>query len=143
MSKSVDSATRSKIMSSIKSKDTFFEIKVRQYLYKNGFRFRKNYSKLPGTPDIYLTKNRIAIFINGCFWHGHLNCGYFKLPKSNIDFWSKKIEDNRYRDQRNIENLNCRGITTIIIWECELKEDFDKRMTTLIESIEDIRHTCL
>lgn len=77
---------RSEIMSKIQGKDTKPELLVRNYLYHHGYRYRKNYNKLPGSPDIYLQKYNTAIFINGCFWHGHEGCKYFNIPKSNTKF---------------------------------------------------------
>ena len=77
-------------MQCIKSKDTKPELIVRKYLFSQGFRYRINVKRLPGTPDIVLPKYRTAIFINGCFWHGHGGCKYFVLPKSNIPYWQAK-----------------------------------------------------
>lgn len=108
-------------MQCIKSKDTKPELIVRKYLFSHGFRYRINVKRLPGTPDIVLPKYRTAIFINGCFWHGHEGCKYFVLPKSNIPYWQAKIDRNQHRDlQRRIDLRNL-GWHTITIWECQLK----------------------
>lgn len=89
---------RSYIMSSVKQKDTKQEILVRKYLFSNGFRFRKNDKRLPGSPDIVLPKYKVVIFIHGCFWHGHI-CRAGHLPSTNIEFWKSKINRNKERDR--------------------------------------------
>lgn len=116
-----DEKTRSFNMSMIKEKDTKPEIIVRKFLHSNGFRFRLNYSKLPGKPDIVLPKYKTVIFINGCFWHGHDNCKYFVVPKTRTDWWLKKINDTKKRDKLKIRALEELGWRIEIIWECELK----------------------
>lgn len=96
---------RSRCMAAVKGKDTKPEMIVRKYLFSRGMRFRVQVRKLPGTPDIVLPKYKTAIFVNGCFWHGHEGCKYFRLPKSNVEFWKEKIK-------RNIE-LNTRNRTRV------------------------------
>ena len=108
-------------MASIRSKDTKPEMLVRRYLFARGFRYRVNVKRLPGTPDIVLRKYRTVIFINGCFWHGHEDCRYFVLPKTNTDFWKAKINRNRERDMQKRIQLRLLGWHTIILWECQLK----------------------
>lgn len=108
-------------MSCIKGKNTKPEEIVREYLFSQGFRYRKNDKRLPGTPDIVLPKYRTVIFVNGCFWHGHQGCRYFVVPKTNTDFWMNKIDTNRIRDQKKISELEAMGWKVIVIWECELK----------------------
>lgn len=100
-----DKKTRSYNMSQIKSKNTKPEEMVRKYLFSHGFRYRKNDKRLPGTPDIVLPKYRVVIFVNGCFWHGHNQCRYFVIPKSNTEFWVDKINKNIERDALNTEKL--------------------------------------
>ena len=114
-----DADTRSYNMSCVKSKNTKPEIWVRKYLFACGFRYRINVKKLPGTPDIVLPKYKTAIFVNGCFWHGHKNCRYFVIPKTRTEWWL----DNRNidRDQANILALKKLGWRVITIWECQLK----------------------
>ena len=90
---------RHKNMAAIRSADTKPEMTVRRWLHSRGFRYRLNHPRLPGHPDIVLRKYRTCIFVNGCFWHGHEGCRYFRLPKTNIDFWRTKIERNRERDR--------------------------------------------
>ena len=116
-----DKKTRSYNMSQIKGKNTKPEEKVRKYLFSQGFRFRKNDKRLPGTPDIVLPRYRTVIFVNGCFWHGHSGCKYFVWPKSNADFWKSKIEKNIIRDRIKEEELHALGWRVIVVWECELK----------------------
>ncbi len=120
-------------MSCIKGKNTKPEEIVRKYLFSQGFRYRKNDKRLPGTPDIVLPKYRTVIFVNGCFWHGHQGCRYFVVPKTNTDFWMNKIDTNRIRDQKKISELEAMGWKVIVIWECELKPG--KRDDTLIKIV--------
>lgn len=122
-------------MSRIRSKDTSPEVAVRSYLFKRGFRFRKNVKKLPGKPDIVLPKYKTVVFINGCFWHHHENCKLAVTPKSRIDFWLAKFEKNIFNDRKNTLLLESAGWTVITIWECEIKEDFSECMEALIEKI--------
>lgn len=120
---------RHKCMSRIKGRDTKPEMLVRRYLHSRGYRYRVNVRRLPGTPDIVLHKYRTAIFINGCFWHGHEGCRYFVLPKSNTKYWQQKIERNKQRDIEKRIQLRLLGWHTIIIWGCELLPK--NRLTTL------------
>ena len=127
---------RSKNMASIHSKNTKPEMTVRKYLFKQGFRYRKNVSSLPGKPDIVLPKYNTVVFINGCFWHKHENCKYFVWPKSNVEFWRNKIETTVKRDEEKIKQLNALGWHVITIWECELKKDkLEDTLTTLVQEI--------
>ena len=112
---------RSRNMAAIKGKDTKPEMIVRKYLFSRGLRYRVNNRKLPGTPDIVLKKYKTVIFIDGCFWHGHMDCKYFRLPKSNVDFWRHKIAMNIARDYANNVDLKLAGWKVIRIWECEIK----------------------
>ncbi len=127
--------TRSYNMSCIKEKNTKPEEKVRKYLFSHGFRYRKNVKKLSGSPDIVLAKYRTIVFVNGCFWHIH-DCDYFVWPKSNIDFWKKKLSGNKIRDSINYKKLQENNWKVLIVWECELKKkNFDKRMEILVKDI--------
>lgn len=114
--------TRSYNMSRIRSKNTKPEEIVRKYLFSQGFRYRKNDSRLPGKPDIVLPKYKTVIFVNGCFWHGHTGCRYFVWPKSNAEFWKAKIQGNIERDKTNYTLLTDMGWRILVIWECELKK---------------------
>ena len=108
-------------MSRIKGKNTKPEELVRKYLFSQGFRYRKNDKRLPGSPDIVLLKYKTVIFVNGCFWHGHKGCRYFVWPESNKDFWKNKIETNIARDNKKTAALESLGWKVITVWECELK----------------------
>lgn len=121
---------RSRTMSRIRSRNTKPELLVRRYLYANGFRYRVNVKTLPGTPDIVLRKYQTVVFIHGCFWHSH-SCMAGRLPKSNTEFWRKKLERNQVRDRVVREQLRMMGWKTIIVWECQLKPQ--KRAHTLQE----------
>lgn len=114
--------TRSYNMSRIRSENTKPEEIVRKYLFSQGFRYRKNDSKLPGKPDIVFPKYKTVIFVNGCFWHGHTGCRYFVWPKSNPEFWKTKINGNIERDRNNCKLLADMGWRVFVIWECELKK---------------------
>ena len=121
--------TRSYIMSRIRGKDTKPEVLVRKYLFARGLRFRKNDKRHPGSPDVVLPKYNTIVFVHGCFWHFHEGCKHGKIPKSNVEFWEKKLYGNRERDARNQRELKAMGWTVITVWECELKKD--KREQTL------------
>jgi len=130
------SEIRSYNMSQIKGKNTKPELLVRKFLFSKGFRYRINVKSLPGSPDIVLKKCRTAIFINGCFWHGHDNCKYFVIPKTKTDWWVSKITSNKLRDKKNIEHLEKEGWNVIVIWECELKRDkIDATFNNLVSKI--------
>ena len=119
---------RHKNMSAIHSTATKPEIRVRKWLWQRGFRYRLNVKSVPGKPDVVLRKYRTAVFVNGCFWHGHENCKKFRVPKTRTEFWSEKISRNRRRDAKNQEILAANGWQVIVIWECELDSDFEKTM---------------
>ena len=113
--------TRSQNMARVKNKNTKPEIFLRKLLWHKGFRYRVNYKNLPGSPDIYLSKYRTAIFVNGCFWHMHENCKYSSIPKNNHQFWKNKLEGNVERDKKNYARLESMGIKVIVVWGCEIK----------------------
>ena len=108
-------------MSAIRGKDTRPELLVRQYLWHHGYRYRLNHPRLPGKPDIVMRKYKTCIFINGCFWHGHQDCKYYTIPKTNTEFWTNKIHRNQERDARVRDQLSNMGWHTITLWECNLK----------------------
>ena len=128
-----DKATRSYNMSRIKSKNTKPEILVRKFLFANGFRYRLNDKKLHGKPDIVLPKYKTVIFVNGCFWHGHENCKYFKLPKTRTEWWKEKIDGNINNDLKKHTLLEEAGYKVVVIWECEIKSK--EFYNTIIEKI--------
>lgn len=119
---------RSRNMAAIKGKDTKPEMIVRKYLFSRGLRFRVQVRKLPGNPDIVLPKYKTAIFVNGCFWHGHEGCKYFRLPKSNVEFWREKIERNIERDKESMKALFDLGWKVIRVWECELRNKANREV---------------
>lgn len=123
---------RSRIMAAVKGNDTKPEMLVRRYLHGCGFRYGLHNKNLPGSPDIVLRRFKTVIFVHGCFWHGHENCRYYRLPKSNIEFWQSKVEHNRARDERVQAELHAKGWRVLIIWECELKTK-EKRERTFKE----------
>ncbi len=114
-------------MAAIKGKNTKPELLVRKFLFGRGFRYRLNHLRLPGHPDIVLRKYRTVIFVNGCFWHGHQGCKYFVLPKTNVEFWSAKIERNQKRDIEEQQELAAMGWHCITVWECQLKPKVRQR----------------
>ena len=108
-------------MAAIRGKDTKPEMIVRRGLWRMGFRYRLNHKRLPGHPDLVLTKYRTCIFVNGCFWHGHEGCKLYSVPKTNTEFWMNKVRRNQERDVDVKRQLNAMGWNCITIWECELK----------------------
>lgn len=127
---------RSYNMSRIKGKDTKPEMLVRKFVFSNGLRYRLHDKKLPGKPDLVLTKYRTVIFVHGCFWHGHKGCKYYVIPKTRTKWWKEKIEKNIERDIIAEKQLRSDGWKVIVVWECELKpENREKRLKTLFESI--------
>jgi len=113
---------RSRNMSRIRGKNTKPEKYIRGLLYHAGFRYRINYKLLAGTPDLYLSKYRTVIFINGCFWHRHKECRYATTPKSNTEFWENKFRRNVERDKRVYEKLREEGYKVLVVWECTINQ---------------------
>jgi len=116
----VDKATRSRMMSGIRGKDTAPEMIVRRGLHARGFRFRLHDRKLPGRPDIVLPGRKAVIMVQGCFWHGH-DCHLFRWPASRPDFWRAKISGNVERDRQNALGLRTAGWRLLTVWECAVK----------------------
>ena len=115
------SASRSKNMSAIKSKNTKPEVEVRKLLHSMGFRFRLHKKDLPGSPDIVLPKYKTVIFVHGCFWHRHENCKYASTPKTRKEFWESKFKANVKRDLEIQEKIKNIGWQSVVIWECQVK----------------------
>lgn len=130
----VDKATRSRMMAGIRGKDTRPELAVRKALHRRGFRYRLHDRKLPGKPDMSFPRYRAAIFVNGCFWHGH-DCHLFKWPASRADFWKKKILRNRQKDRENIDALGKLGWRVLTIWECALKGRASHSMDDIVDKV--------
>lgn len=116
----VDSATRSRMMSGIRGRNTRPEILIRSLLHRQGFRFRLHVRDLPGKPDIVLPRYRAVVFVHGCFWHGH-GCPLFKWPGTRTDFWREKIKRNQVNDSRAREALLANGWRVGVVWECVLR----------------------
>lgn len=131
---------RHEVMSKIRSKDTKIEIQVRHWLYHHGIRYRKNCRDIPGKPDIAIKKYKIAIFVHGCFWHGHENCKYYRLPKSNVEYWQDKIRKNIDRDSNNVESLKRSGWNVFVVWECQVKSNFEAVMLDLLQEIDILKN---
>ena len=116
-------AQRHLVMSHIRSRNTKPEIKVRQWLWHHGYRYRLNVKGVPGKPDIVMRRYHTAIFVNGCFWHGHVikDSPCCKIPQTNREYWVNKIQRNQQRDQQNYQLLIDNGWQVIVVWECQLK----------------------
>jgi len=123
-------------MSRILNKDTRPEKVVRSFLHSHGFRYTLNNLKLPGKPDIVLPKYRTAIFVNGCFWHGHENCKYYKVPETRSEWWLEKIESNKRRDIEVVKQLRELKWRVITIFECQLRGK--KRHITLLRLVDEL-----
>ncbi|MDE6370297.1 MAG: very short patch repair endonuclease [Duncaniella sp.] len=121
MTEQKTSTERSRNMAAIKGKNTKPEITVRKFLFSKGLRYRIHVSNLPGRPDIVLPKYKTVVFVDGCFWHGHDGCKYFRLPKTNIQFWKDKIDRNISRDARDTETLHKLGWRVFRVWECNIR----------------------
>lgn len=130
----VDPATRSRMMSGIRGKDTKPELLVRKYLHAQGLRFRLHVKNLPGKPDIVLSKYRAIVFVHGCFWHHHEGCKYATMPSSRVDYWTNKLSDNVARDQYQSAALERLGWRVFVVWECELQGS-TKRLEWLYSKI--------
>lgn len=118
----VDPATRSRMMSGIRGKNTRPEMLVRKFLHGHGFRYRLHSKSLPGSPDIVMRKWKVAVLVHGCFWHRHEGCRFSTTPGSNVGHWQSRFEENTVRDRRNVCELVARGWRVIILWECGLRE---------------------
>lgn len=105
-------------MAGIRGKNTRPEMVVRQLIHAAGLRFRLQGRKLPGSPDLVLPKYRVVIFVHGCFWHAHNGCAAFKIPRTNTKFWSKKLKENKERDNRQLAELKVLGWRVLVVWEC-------------------------
>jgi len=115
------SPLRSRVMASVRSRNTKPEIVLRRALHASGLRFRLQHKALGCKPDILLPGRCLAIFVHGCFWHQHEGCKFGRKPKSRLEFWNEKFRRNRRRDESNIKAVRMAGWTPIVVWECELK----------------------
>lgn len=131
----VDRATRSRMMSGIRGRDTKPEIIVRKYLHAQGLRYRIASKNLPGKPDIVLPKYRTAIFVHGCFWHRHQNCRFTTIPTTNAAFWQAKFTANVARDRLATSQLRKLGWRVMVVWSCSLG---DTNLSKLAKRIREI-----
>ncbi|MNV10720.1 Very short patch repair protein [compost metagenome] len=127
---------RSWLMSRVKSKNTKPELVVRRLVFGMDYRYRLHAKNLPGQPDLVFPGRKKVIFVNGCFWHGHTDCRYGRLPKSRVEYWQAKIEQNQARDRENTTLLEADGWQVLTVWQCELKniETLANRLNEFIES---------
>lgn len=133
----VDNATRSRMMSGIRGKDTKPELAVRRFLHAHGLRFRISPKHVPGKPDIVLARYRTAILVHGCFWHRHPGCRKATTPATNCEFWQTKFAANIARDRHVQGLLAADGWRSIVVWECEIS---DVRLESLVREIRGIEH---
>jgi len=136
-------AKRSEIMSRVRNKRTSPEDSVAALLRQLGIRYRRNVRTLPGQPDFSIRSRDTVIFVNGCFWHGHLNCKRAKLPATNVEFWKNKIATNQRRDRRVRRQLRQRGWHVITIWQCRLRslEQVTRRLERLLQNTSEDHST--
>ena len=137
MADTISQEKRSWNMSRIRSKDTAAEVKVRKYLFSQGFRYRKNVVELPGKPDIVLPKYKTVIFVHGCFWHQHEGCRRATTPKTRQEYWLPKFERNVMNDKNHAEKLAAAGWKVIVLWECEITSNFQEIMDKVIVDINE------
>jgi DNA mismatch endonuclease, patch repair protein len=130
----ISKAERSWVMSRVGSSGTGAELHVRSLLRESGLRFSTNFKALPGTPDIVFLRLKIAVFVNGCFWHSH-GCSRSKMPASNQEYWTRKIERNVNRDRSTRRRLNLLGWHCFTLWECSLERGV-RRILRLIERLQ-------
>lgn len=116
---------RSAVMRQVKGRNTTPELRVRKLLTRLGFGYRLHRRDLPGSPDIVMAGRRLAIFVHGCFWHGHDCRRGARAPKTNADYWTAKIRRNRARDEAVTTTLEALGWRSLVVWECELKDEAD------------------
>ncbi|MFT3846111.1 MAG: DNA mismatch endonuclease Vsr [Lacibacter sp.] len=130
-------AQRSYNMSRIKGKNTKPEMLVRRFLHANGFRYALHKKELPGRPDIVLSKYKTVIFVHGCFWHGHANCKYFKIPQTRTRWWTDKLNHNKTNDAKALNALKKEGWKVIVVWECKLKPALlEKTLSALLKKLQ-------
>lgn len=128
----VSPEVRSRMMSGIRGKDTKPELALRRALHRDGFRYRLHAKNLPGRPDLVFPRFKAAVFVNGCFWHGHEGCKYFKIPSTRTDFWTKKLDSNRARDRLRRDQLEGSGWRTAVVWECAMRH----QQSEVVEQVE-------
>ena len=145
MADTLSAEERSRNMAAIRSRDTKPEVYLRKLLFARGYRYRIADKNIPGHPDVFLRKYNTAIFVHGCFWHRHPGCKYAYTPKSHVEFWQKKFDDNVRRDAVVSEKLQKQGIKQIIVWECtinRMKKDAELEADILSQIIPFINNQC-
>jgi DNA mismatch endonuclease (patch repair protein) len=130
MTDTVDRETRSRMMSSVRAKDTRLELEVRRRLFFKGFRYRLHEKDLPGTPDMVLSKYQSVVFVHGCFWHYH-GCHLSSIPRTRRSWWKKKLEANAKRDAGALSELLNLGWRVLVIWECGFRKPKTNRAEAL------------
>lgn len=135
MADNLSSEKRSWNMSRIHNADTAIEIKVRKWLFHQGYRYRKNVKGLPGKPDIVLRPYKTVIFIQGCFWHRHPGCKDATTPKTRTEFWETKFARNVANDKKHKSELESMGFHVIVLWECDINKRFDSIMEDVVEQL--------
>lgn len=131
----VDQKTRSRMMRSIRGRDTKPEMMIRRALHARGIRYRVHVNHLPGKPDIVLPKFRSVVLVHGCFWHGH-DCPLFRLPATRRDFWDAKISRNRERDGEVLDALRSSGWRCLTVWECSFKGPGRRELSQVVDMVE-------
>lgn len=126
---------RSRMMASIRARDTQPELIVRRHLHGLGFRYRLVPRELPGKPDLVLPKHRVVVFVHGCFWHGHAGCRFATVPATRTEFWISKIATNRARDHHKETQLKASGWRIAVVWECALKTEREVALRQLVAFI--------
>ena len=135
MSEKISPETRSRMMAGIRGKDTKPELMIRRHLHAQGLRFRLFARELAGRPDVVLPRWKVVVFAHGCFWHGHQDCSFFRLPKTRPEFWGAKIQRNVERDSVAIAQLREAGWRVAIIWECALRKEPDRTLDRLVSFV--------
>lgn len=130
---------RSRMMSGIRGKNTKPELRVRQYLHGQGFRYSLHRRDLPGRPDLVLPKYRAVVFVHGCFWHAHPHCRYATTPSTRREFWTEKLAANRLRDESVVSQLTGQGWRVVVVWECALRRTPDESLAELSEFLRSDR----
>ena len=128
-------AKRSRVMAAVRGRNTRSEVMLCRSLFQRGFYLLKNVNSLLGSPDIVLPEYDAIIFVNGCFWHAHENCEHFRLPESRRDFWKEKLWKNKVRDSKNRNLLEKEGWNVVTVWECSLKEDFERTFWEIVRQV--------
>jgi len=133
----VDAATRSRMMSGIRGRDTLPERTLRSALFSRGLRYRLHRRDLPGRPDMVFPRYRAVVFVHGCFWHQHPGCRFSTRPGTNVRFWSEKLAANTARDATHIDQLLALGWRVGVVWECELRANSESVADRVVNWLRD------